>query len=193
MGKEDKKQAELDHAEEAPKAAPTIAEMQAELDHAASFSVLVSGGKDALAKIKAGWAQVLDGIAECEALQQSQRVAHKAAHEHAAKNGTTSHAVVLDHNPLIAHSWEAVASLPAPVVATPEGYVRTFASEADRMASTQALLNQGSTLVAPHADRKEVHDALLHGVKPSDIQSARTPIAELNARAKSWFGYRSNS
>ena len=194
MGKDDKKRSDdaqepHDAQLEAPKEL-TLDEQQAQLDHAASFQVLVEGGKDSIAKIQAGWAQVRDGIAECETLQQSQRSAVAVAKDFAAKNGTASQAIVLDHNPLIAHSWEAVAALPPASVPFPEGYVKTFPSEADRMTSTQALLNQGTTLVAPHADRKEVHEALLSGVKPSDIQSARTPVTELNARAKSWFGFR---
>lgn len=176
----------------APQAPATVersaAETQITLDSAASFQALVASGKDSLAKIKDGWAKVLEGIAECEKLQQAQKSAFRAAREFAEKNGTISTAVEQGHNPLVAHSWENVSTLPAPAVDVPAAYVTHFPSADHRHTATQALLNGGSTLVTPHNDKVAINAALLAGVHPADIQTARVPLDELNKTAAGWFG-----
>jgi hypothetical protein len=177
------------------------AKRQAELDSAASFQRLVGAADGALAKIREGWARVLEGIAECEELQASQAVAARVAREHAAANGLHTAATEHGHNTLVAHSWDALASLPAPAVAVPTSYVRQFISEHERHVATQVILNQGTTLVAPHATPAEIHAALLSGVHPSAIQSAKQSVGSLQSEsfaagqqngvgADGWFGLR---
>jgi hypothetical protein len=191
MAKEDKKAPEPEQAPEVT--APveqTPAEVQAELDRLAGFAAMIEAAGPALDKIADGWKQVLQGIAECDRIQQDQKAAVALAKEHSLKHGTPSQAIEFGHGPLVAHSHERVAKLPLPVVDLPQGYVRHFRTRDEQMTEAQVLFNNGTTLLAPHATKEEVHQALLSGVRPSDIQSQRTPVQELNAKAKSWFGFR---
>lgn len=193
MAKDEDKKPEKPEA-----AAPTPAELQLKLDNAAGFPVLVNAAQSALGKICDGWAKVLEGIAECDKLQQSQLVAVNVAREFAANNATHSSAVELGHSALVAHSWNIIAALPKPVVDIPTAYVRQFGTDHERFVATQVALNQGTTIVAPGSSGAEINEALLSGVRPSDIQSGRRTLAVMTAEAetgaqvdaKSWFGFR---
>lgn len=197
--KDDKQEPQAEPAIESPEVAtPTpaieaepvvessdIEKAQAALDKAASLRVLLKNAGPALDKIVAGWKLVLEGVEACEVARLVQVEAAKQARSSAEANNLPVYATEFGHNAMAAKCWDLIATLPTPAVDFPTAYVRQFGNEHERLVSTQVALNSGTTLVAPGYSAQEIHDALLAGVRASDIQSGRVSLEQLKFEAQS--------
>ena len=183
-------QAELAQAQ----AELSATEKLAQLDQAASFQALVASCKDELAAIRDGWSTVLDAIASIDAKVKLQKLAAEVAQGFANENGLRAEALVLGHEPLVAHSMLNMSELPWPAVMRPVFYVSQFpkdqyGNQPDLWMNIQLTLNNGQPVHASGSTSETIARALLNGMRPGDVQSAPFDAVKTQSSMGKWFGF----
>lgn len=170
----------------------TPQEKLAALDDAASFKALVASCTKELGDIRDGWALVLDAIKSIDDKVKLQAAAVSAAKDFAAQNGLQSNAVVLGHEPLVAHSMLNMSELPWPAVMRPVFYICQFPDKESLWMNIQLTLNNGQPVLVQGGNRnsEQLARALLNGMRPNEAQAAPPEVIETKAKAANWFGFR---
>lgn len=162
------------------------------LDEAASFKTLVSACSSDLGVIKDSYALALEAIKSIDDKVKLQSAATAAAKDFAAKNGLTSQAIELGHEPLVAHSMLNMSELAWPAVMRPMFYFSQFPSKNDLWMNIQLTLNQGQPVLAMggQQDNEAIARALLNGMRPNEIQNSPLEAVAEKSSMSNWFGFR---